>query len=508
VAIRVGFRTYVRSTGALAAGSAGIYLLLLLLCVGVAAASAAQRAIRDGDITRAIEADLWANRAVDANTIDVATQEGIVTLSGSVDSILARDRTREIAESIVGVRGILDRLEVNSMPRDDASLVRAVQDALMWDPATDSYEVQVGASQGLVTLRGSVDSWAEKQLSGAVAKGVRGVRGLENEIDIRHAAERSDPEIEAEVESRLANDVRVDDYAIDVAVDEGAVTLSGTVGSLAEKERAKGDAWISGVRSVDVDGLAIDWWARDAMRRKSMFQSRTDEEVARAVRDAFVYDPRVSSFDPQLHVSTGVVTLSGVVDNAAARRAAESDARNVVGVWRVRNHLKVRPETIPDDEALEKRVERALAADEYVERWDVNVDAHSGTIFLTGIVNGSFEKARAGRRAARVKGTVEVVNDIEYQHAWEWKPDWEIRAAVEDQISWSPFVDGHEVNVSVEDGVVTLTGQVDTWAERADAAENAWEGGAKDVRNELTVVHRVYGPIAYPYDLRHAAALD
>lgn len=126
----------------------------------------------------------------------------------------------------------------------------------------------------------------------------------------------------------------------------------------------------------------------------------------------------------------------------------------------------------------------------------MDVDAHSGTVSLTGTVNSSFEKARAGNRAARVKGIVAVVNDLEYDHEWRWKPDWEIRAAVEDQIFWSPFVDADEVNVSVDDGVVTLTGQVDTWAERADAAENAWEGGAKDVRNELSVVHRVYGPVA------------
>ena len=377
--------------------------------------------------------------------------------------------------------------------------MKAVKDALNRDPVADAYELRVDASKGVVTVTGQVESWAEMMLTEKVVKGVPGVRQIRNEIEIRYPERRPDDQIEVEVRARLANDVRVDDYAIAVDVVNGKVELSGTVGSLAEKQRAWSDAWVGGVQSVDHDKLEIRWWARDEMRRKSFFETRPDDEIAKAVRDAFVYDPRVRSFEPRVHVSNGVVTLSGVVDNLAAKRAAEQDARKVVGVTGVRNHLKVRPDEIPPNDVLEARVGRALADDEYVERWEVDVDAYSGTVFLAGEVKSSFEKARAGIRAANVKGVVDVINNLEYEHEWEWKPDWEIRSAVNDQLYWSPFVESDQVDVRVDRGVVILSGEVDTWGERAAAEDNAWQGGAKDVRNELTVVHQIQGPIAYYY---------
>lgn len=479
-------------------------LLAGLLLIG-AETVAAPAPPADAEVTRAVESEFWSDELVDANAIDVSTSEGIVTLSGSVDSILAKERADRIAASIVGVRGVINRIDVTGVERDDDELETAVESALLRDPATDSYEVEVGVTDGRVTLTGTVDSWSEKQLSATVAKGVRGVREIQNEIQIDGAADRSDREIEEEIEARLENDVRVDDYGIAVAVEDGVVTLSGTVGSLAEKRRAGGDAWVAGVKSVDTDALDIEWWARDEMRRDDVIATRSDEKIAEAVRDAFFYDPRVSSFDVDVHAASGAVTLSGVVDNLAAKEAAEEDARNVTGVWRVQNHLKVRPQTIPPDEALEGRVAAALAEDEYVERWEIDVSAHMGRVYLSGNVDNSFEKEWAESLAERTNGTVRVFNNIEYEHEWDWKPDWEIREQVNGQLTWSPFVDADDVEVDVNAGVVTLTGKVDTWAERSDAEENAWEGGAKDVRNELAVESRIYGPIARfhaPWDYR------
>lgn len=484
----------IRSESRLGASTLAVAFACLVL-PGISA-TAADPKVTDGDVTRAIDSDYWVDEVVDANRVDVSTKDGVVSLTGTVDSLLARERAQAIAESIVGVRAVVNRIEVGGPLRSDAELAKAVDDALLRDPATDSYEVDVAASTGVITLRGTVDSWAEKRLSGSVAKGVRGVREVRNDLIVRARAARPDAEIDAEVERRLANDVRVDDYAIDVEVEDSVVRLSGTVGSLAEKSRARDDAWVAGVRSVDSDALEVEWWARDEMRRKSLIEDRSDDEIRKAARDALLYDPRVLPFNPAVYVSRGIVTLSGVVEDAAAKRAAEADARNVVGVRGVRNHLKVRPATVPADEELEKRVGRALAEDPYVERWEIDVDAASGWVFLSGNVDNSFEKQRAHTIAARVKGVVDVIDNVEYEREWVWKPDWEIREQVDDQLFWSPFVDADQVTVAVDNGVVTLTGEVDTWAERSDAEENAWEGGAKDVRNELTVAHQVYGPLA------------
>jgi osmotically-inducible protein OsmY len=234
------------------------------------------------------------------------------------------------------------------------------------------------------------------------------------------------------------------------------------------------------------------------MRRTSSYVQRTDDELEEAVRSAFLYDPRVSVYGPNVSVSSGTVTLTGVVDNLKAKKAAERDARNVIGVWRVRNHLKVRPETVPSNEELKERVATAFREDPYLDCWEIGIEAHDGWVYLTGYVSTSWEKMHAEREARGVKGAIFVVNNLDYEHEWTWKSDWLIRSDTEDHLFWSPFVDEEDIDIQVADGIVTLKGTVETWAERNAAERNAYEAGAKDVINELTVTYRYDGP-EFPY---------
>jgi osmotically-inducible protein OsmY len=118
---------------------------------------------------------------------------------------------------------------------------------------------------------------------------------------------------------------------------------------------------------------------------------------------------------------------------------------------------------------------------------------------LSGEVNTLFEKNRAERLVEGVKGVVGVRNNIETQYSWEWKPDWEILADVRDELEWSVFVEHGNINVSVDDGIVTLTGMVDSWSEYDEAEKNAFQGGAKDVINNLNVHYGYYGPSGPDY---------
>jgi osmotically-inducible protein OsmY len=132
-----------------------------------------------------------------------------------------------------------------------------------------------------------------------------------------------------------------------------------------------------------------------------------------------------------------------------------------------------------------------------VNRLEINISAAAGRVYLSGDVTTSLEKKEAGRVAENVKGVTKVINNINYPNTWNWKSDKEISENVKDQLFWSPFVDEDQVNVSVLNGVVTLTGNVETLSERLAAEENAYEGGAKKVKNNLTVNYRYYGPY-YP----------
>jgi len=471
------------------------------------------RVITDEGITLAVERELRHDPATDPDAIDVETSNGIVVLSGDAGSLLAKERSGTIAELVRGVRSVVNRIEVGVDPeRTDAQILADVTQALLEDPATDSYEVTPEVHEGHVVLAGRVESWAEKRLCARTAKGVRGVRALSNDIEVRVQLERPDSEIRSEIVRTLDWDLLVDRDWIQVNVDGGAVTLTGTVGSAAARTRALTDCWTAGVRSVDAEGLRVEPWADDSELRGSSMTKRGDEEVRRALQEAFARDPRVLSFHVAPAVRSGVVTLRGVVDNLKARRAAVQDAHRTVGVVAVRDHLKVRPDEERADDAIAEDVRKALLRDPYVNRFDMTVRVDDGRVTLTGEVDSTFDKAHADDLASRVTGVTDVENslvvelrpygDSPYLDPWtigdfEWydlhpyyakKSDLVLERDVEDELYWSPFVDADQVAVRSADGVVTLEGAVDSWMERGAAEDNAYDAGASYVRNHLQVL--------------------
>jgi osmotically-inducible protein OsmY len=298
------------------------------------------------------------------------------------------------------------------------------------------------------------------------------------------------------------------------------VRLSGVVGSAAEKRQARYDAWVTGVEDVRVEELSVQRWARDEDLRGDKYEALSDGEIAAAVEAALAVNPRTNSFEIIVKVEDGVVTLAGSVDNLKSKREAAETARSTVGVWRVKNYLRVNPST-PTDEQLEEDVQQALRSNPYVDRYDIVVTVRDGVATLVGKVDTWYEKAEADDVAARVYGVTAVNNNLKvedgkevythdplvdewYIYDYDWyerpdrdgtkKTDWEISEDVQDQFFWSPFVDGDQVRVTVEGGIVTLEGLVDTWAERAAATENAYEAGAVAVDNNLRVS---YGPDYY-----------
>jgi osmotically-inducible protein OsmY len=447
----------------------------------------AEEPIKDVDITVAVQGKLGADESVPAHRVDVDTNDGIVTLTGKVSSLRAKQRAERIAENRRGVRSVVNRIEVDPIERTDGEIAEDVRQALASDPAAESYEIEAAVEDGRVALTGVVESWQEKQLAADIVAGVRGVVAVDNEVRIEYPEERSDEEIAEDVRARLDNDVRVDAELIEVEVDDGEVTLKGTVGSAAERTRAFADAWVTGVDAVDDSGLEVDWWARDEMRRKNI-PDMSEEQVAEAVRDAFLYDPRAMSFKPEVNVDGGIVTLTGTVDSVAAKRAAEEDAANTAGVWRVRNYLRVRPPDEVKDAELAVRANRALGRNPYLDRHEVTVSVRDGEAFLYGSVDTAFERAEAERVTERVIGIIEVENNLSISDpAEEPLADWAREDDIEDELWWDPYVDSGNVAVHVDDGIATLSGEVEDWRAYHAAIDAAYEAGARDVKSELEV---------------------
>ncbi len=509
---RVGGGRVISSVLAAVAASA-----LVARVIALAPAAAAASPLDDRQITAAVEDELLIDGGVDWSWIDVETEDGVIQLSGKVDNVLARDRAARIAANVRGARAVVNRIRVMDSGRSDEAIRAAVEEALASDPATSSWRrIGVAVSGGEVTLTGTVDSWQARDLTSQVAKGVRGVLALDNQVDIEVDRDRPDDELRAEVERTLHWDSLVDDALIEVAVRDGEVHLSGTVGSLAERNRAATDARVLGVERVDTSGLDIEDWARDERLRKGKYRPRDEDEIAAAIEDALRHDPRVEAFDVHASVDEGVVTLSGTVDNLRARQSAAGDARNTVGVWRVVNRIKVRPGQYQDDR-IAARVARALGHDPYLDREAIQVAVNHGVVSLSGPVDTYFEKIQAGDVAAGTFGVVSVDNDLAvtdvhaapthdpyvderwYVHEAEWeaypaleatvRSDWEIAEDIRSQLFWSPILDEERIEVMVDDGVATLTGAVDTWNQHSAATDNAYQGGAILVDNDLTVTH-------------------
>lgn len=449
--------------------------------------------VKDREIVFAVEMELLNEESVPSHLINVEADNGIVTLTGSVDNLLAKDRASRIAETVKGVRSVINVISVTPVIRSDTQIIIDVEKALAFDPVTDSYEINTKVDKGIVVLYGIVESWAEKQLAEHVVKGVRGVKDMRNKMVIDYEKQRpdSDSEMKANIEGRLSSDVYINDMLIDVMVKDGMVTLRGTVGSAAEKSWAFYDAWVAGVIAVDNSGLEVKWWMRDELRRDVKYVDKSDEEIKKAVKDTFFYDPSVASFNIHIEVKDGVVTLSGVVNNLKAKKAAKQDAKNTIGVRTVKDFLRVRPEklltnqTAVKDSTIVENVYGALSRNSITDRLHIAVEAQNKKVYLYGRINTFYEKWFAEDVVSRVPEVVAVANRLEVNYRWPWKSDEEIKNDIENQWYWNVFVDSDDISVKVHNGVATLYGTVDNREEALAVVKDSFEGGAKIIRSFL-----------------------
>lgn len=479
------------------------------------AAQSGQIRITDQQINDMVEKTILTDSALPNHQIDVVTNEGIVTLGGTVNTLMVKERAAMLAKTIRGVRGVVNNITLQLSGLPDAALRENVVSALRYDAATDSYEIESEVKDGVVTLSGAVRSVHEKKLAVHVAKEVRGVKDVIDNLTVKNFGERLDSDMANEVKRIIAIDVWLDSSTIIVDVKNSIVTLSGGVGSSAQYDRAVSRAWTTGVKEVHAEGLKVESWGRKEDQRRDMIADRSDPEIKKAVHDAFLYDPRVLSFNPVINVDQGVVTLSGMVDNLRAKQAAGQDAQNTVGVWHIRNLLKVRPVQVLNDDKIMQNIKSALLRDSAVDSQLIEVRAKSGVVGLSGFVDSYYEKAQVENIASRANGVVDVRNAIVVNyptsiyyntgHDLDWNlpsffkipavhdasspyvSDAAIQHEIEAELFWSPYVDQYQVTVKVNYGVATLTGKVDSWFEYEMATENAYKGGARQVSNNIVV---------------------
>jgi osmotically-inducible protein OsmY len=482
------------SLASLAAGAAGAAMgcrrdtgtaQLTSAASSSAAASAKRTPIPDADIAQAVARHLKEDSAVRSEHVAVSVHDGSCTLSGSVKSLLAKERALRVAQTLRGVRLVIDQVVVQKVVRTDDQLKGDVMRALQQDAVTRTDVVFVGAKDGKVTLTGVAASWPEKAFFMQIAKAVKGVKAVDNQISVTYALVPPEAHVAEDVKNRIANDIWLDGNTIAVTVTGHTVHLKGIVGSVAEKARARSDGWLAGVDSVDDDGVVVDWAARDDQRHVIDYAFRSDDEIARAVRDAFKLDPRLLRLEPRVEAQDGVVELTGTVDSSKARRAAELDARDTVGVKDVRNKAVVeQPTGKTTDADIDRGVKGALSDDLLLpDAAAIHATTSQGKVVLKGEIQAGFERFDAIGDVAGVPGVSEIVDEMTVKRSPQ-----DIKADIDDRLAWDATVERDRVKVAVgADSVATLSGTLDSWSELRAALEDATLGGATRVVDLLQI---------------------
>jgi osmotically-inducible protein OsmY len=254
-----------------------------------------------------------------------------------------------------------------------------------------------------------------------------------------------------------------------------------------QKERAASDVrWIQNVTEVE-NKLKIIWWENDEVRQNPPML--TDSELAKAVKDELYQDLRIiEPFEIKVEAISGHITLEGTVPTFYEKKLAGKDSRDVVGVTWVSNLLKVKSELRPDNAILsDVKFELMIAPPLTAQIIDATVK--DGVVTLTGNVDTFYEKIEAEEVAGNVKGVVDVDNEIHVK----WSPrftDIELAKRVESRLksNWETHWVADQINVSVDKGFVTLSGDVNLWSERQEAARLAYfTDGIRGIENRLTV---------------------
>jgi osmotically-inducible protein OsmY len=179
-----------------------------------------------------------------AAEIGVTAKDGVVTLTGKVDSYFKKQEAENAAKNVLGVKVVVENivihLDFDWDEKTDNEIATEVINAFKWNWQVPDDKVKVKVEKGWITLEGEVNRDFQRQAAYNAVKNLLGVTGVYNNITIKsdhHKLEKH------EIESAIARNWSINDRDIHVSVSGTNVTLSGTVHSLYEKDEAGRVAW-------------------------------------------------------------------------------------------------------------------------------------------------------------------------------------------------------------------------------------------------------------------------
>jgi len=185
--------------------------------------------------------------------IGVAVKNGIVTLSGEVDSYVKKIAAEKAAKRVSGVKAVAEDIQVilsPSLQKTDTDIAAAVLNALRWNSSVQEDRIKIKVEDGIVKLEGEVEWEYQRQNVKRAIEYLSGVRMVVNLITVKPKIFSS--EIKQKITSAFQRSASLDSKAIQVDVVDNKVTLHGKVRSFSEKEDAEDAAWAApGVLTVE-----------------------------------------------------------------------------------------------------------------------------------------------------------------------------------------------------------------------------------------------------------------
>ena len=206
----------------------------------------------DAQLKADVSAELEWEPSINASHVGVAVDNGVVTLTGHLDTFAEKFAVERAVQRVQGVRAIALELDVKLEPgrkRSDSEIAAAAESALKWHSLVPEEKIQVKVEKGWVTLKGEVDWDYQRRSADQAVHPLTGVVGVSNTITLKS---RTTPtNVANRIREALARHAEREAKHIEVIVNGSAVTLRGNVDSWAERGAAYGAAWSApGVLSV------------------------------------------------------------------------------------------------------------------------------------------------------------------------------------------------------------------------------------------------------------------
>jgi len=197
---------------------------------------------------------------LNAAQIGVTAKDGVITLTGTVDSYSKKLEAEDAAKNVSGVKAVAEKITIKYNDygkKTDTEIADEILKAWKWNWEVPEGKIKVKVEQGWVTLEGEVAWNYQREAAKKIIKNHSGVMGVINNITIK--TDKHDAIEQAAIECALERNSSIDELGIQVDVEGNNVTLKGTVNSFYAKDEAEQIAWNApGVWTVDNE-LVIEY---------------------------------------------------------------------------------------------------------------------------------------------------------------------------------------------------------------------------------------------------------